>query len=331
MAFSVLPSLRAAALICAALAAPAAAQHRIGTVQQPIRGGEVITGYPGIVEFTVARPDLGAGRTTGCTGTMIAPDTVLTAAHCFDRNDGMGGQANAIGTRQANIFYHDPDGGRRSVFSGTATWFVPPQYNGLNQAGPGDANADIGVLQIPGRFTATDYRVYLRIYVGTNDALDTRLRAYGAGLFSYSGNTDTRLRTHWFEVESVARNHIVVDNRAKVSTCRGDSGGPLVFVATSPEGPVPTAVAVLSQMETDTDNEGPNCTNNDPPFDDSFYSRTNWRKLSPVLRAAGMECSLHRGASQRYRRCFGIPFINDAPVEGLTRRRAVAVAVGAIF
>lgn len=322
-------------LIASPLGLRAQSGENIGSSQQSLRGGTVITGYPGVVEFRTGNVG------NSCTGSMIAPNVILAAAHCFrganfSRSSGWG---------SFRIRYHHPVRGRVKLYIGGATWYVPDSYNGTGSGGPGEANDDIGLIRIPGqtshtgstipgRFDGTDYRDYLRIYADNKATLMGKyLDAFGAGKFRYAEeNNDNKLRTHRFEVENVENNHIVIDNRTLVTTCKGDSGGPLMYTVTTPTGGIPTITGVLSQQEVEHLIEGEDCANNDPPWDDSSYSRTNWNKLEILTKRAGLTCRLMRGeANKKYRRCFSVPFVNDVVAERFERKMAVAIVTGSIF
>lgn len=294
-----------------------------GTTTQELRGGDVIMGFSGIVEIT--RP---GGETDNCTGSMIADNIVLTAAHCLNYTS----TTTSSGTGNFVITYHDPEVGRRVVYDGSGTWVVHQDYDPAQKLdGPGSANADIGVVKISGRFTETDYHDFLRLYADNKSRLKTKLTFFGGGYYSYSGNIDDRLRTSYFNVENVSKNHIVIDNRKKTTVCKGDSGGPLTYTINHMAVSVPTVAGVASLIELGDGFEGGLCANNDWGIDDAFFSRTNWEKLSSVMETVNISCDLYTVSNVAYRRCFELPFIEDVEYEGIDHDDAVAIVVAAIL
>jgi hypothetical protein len=187
----------------------------------------------------------------------------------------------------------------------------------------------MGIIVIPGSFDDTDYHDYVRLYADPDFYLDLdrNLTVYGAGRHTYSGATDNQLRESWFEVESVDMNHLVIDTRDLVSTCKGDSGGPFVRFATMAGVSLPTVAAVLSKGETDEDTEGTICTNNDPPNDNSFGCRVHESRISWMEGIAGISCDYTAStADVSYQRCFTPPFIEDVAGEGMDLGVEVALA-----
>ncbi len=285
----------------------------VGSKTAALRGGKVVTGYAGVVDFFNKPGATTAEASANCTGSMIAPDVVLTAAHCFD---GLGAKSLKTGSSLFTIRYYDPDRGIRIVYDGSATWSVFPTYGGSDPIGPDGSDRDIAVIQIPTTFSGTDHTDYLRVYSDYGSRLDESLQVYGAGRHTYSNATDNKLRTNWFEVAGYSYDHIVVDNRDSVSICVGDSGGPWVHSTVSGTSRIPTVAGVTSSGDVDRDSEGIVCTNNDPPYDDSYGCRTNWVHMSWVEDVTGIRCDLHTESEEDYRRCFELPFIEKVPYEG---------------
>ena len=129
----------------------------------------------------------------------------------------------------------------------------------------------------------------------------------------------------------MAEDHIAVDTRDLVSVCKGDSGGALEYFVSSAGQTLPTIAGVLSKMNTDPENEGINCTNNDPPHDNSYYCRTIASKLSWVGNETGVSCGLQSGGSRGYRRCFDLPLVEDVAGEGYELGQGVALAMITLF
>jgi hypothetical protein len=260
-----------------------------------IRGGVIIKGYTGVVEIN-----------SSCTGNIIAPNAILTAAHCLG---GVGVATSAQGSGNFSIDYFDPISGRRQVYNDVADWYVPENYRHNGNRNVGWANKDIAVIVTRGELSNTNTSDYLVLYDDDGGYLKPTLMAYGAGIYTYSGKNDNNLRVNWFEVEHVKKNHIVIDTRKKDGICQGDSGGPLIYERFVP---MVAGVASLSELfgleeeacQNSDGNKVSCCTNNDWGIDDAIYSRTNWSKFSPLMERANLNCTRHDARGVSYRKCF---------------------------
>lgn len=296
-----------------------------GSETQTLRTSNApIVGAIGVVDFFFSA-DVDTNEPNGaCTGSMIARDTVLTAAHCFDN---LGAMTANGGVTPVTIRYYDPSRGIRRVYSGDAYWAVYPTYTGSGASGPGGANSDVGLLVVPTGFDATNHNDYLRIYSDADGPLNSNLQFYGAGRYTYSNRTDNRLRTDWFEVENVDENHLVIDNRQDTTVCEGDSGGPLIKFSSVPGGPsLGLVAAVLSSGEVD-DFEGNICNNNDGDYDDAWLGRINANRVAWIEDIIGAPCVHPRSTSSlHFKRCFPLPLIEDFVDEGYSRGVGTAIA-----
>ena len=224
------------ALGVSSCSAPAESDEHAARVEQKVTGPEshVAYGATGVVDFSYTIE----GFPISCTGSMIAPHVVLTAARCILPLALFG-----IREHEMDIHYYDPKSGRRRVHEGPANWYAYPSWlrstlaTGILKeanraknnpkrwrqlvhaalanwfAHPGSQEAgnfgytakdDFAVIVVPQAFGSlnsptTDYHDYLRLYMGDKDLLQKGEQlAYGAGWYDDS-HGDDQLRYGGFQ------------------------------------------------------------------------------------------------------------------------------------
>src|SRR6478736_337479 len=304
-------------------------------VDPRVLGGPLILSTKGVVDFTYTTD---WGFTQDCTGSMITPHVVLTAARCFVPTFG-----SHSGTVNVTINYYDPKYGRRVVHDGSANWSAHPNYPGQSREAiegfAESAKDDLAVLVVPevlGNLNTgiTDYHDYLRIYGGDKDLLQKGPQlAYGAGATDHNGNSDDQLRYGAFDAEAET-DYLKLEGTQTpdLRMCKGDSGGPFEYTVTVKGQPVPMLAAVWSNFNTEVVNgEGPSCAGNERGHDDSYACLMHDSHVQWVEGAAGISCVEQSGGSHRYRRCFDLPFIEDVPGEGLDANVATAIVASVLW
>ena len=168
-----------------------------------IIGGRVETGYPAVGAF------LEEGRWF-CTGTVVAPRVVLTAAHCLNEFPGPTGIEFFLGD-DANF----PDSGRRIA---VASLHVHPDYAQTD-------NADIAVALLAEDADVDPMSVRL-------EPMDTSIVGQVATFvgFGFVVQDVEGGAKHSVDIAvSELNDYFVGYNTPGLNTCQGDSGGPAFF------------------------------------------------------------------------------------------------------
>jgi V8-like Glu-specific endopeptidase len=200
-------------------------------------GGQSVTATDPIVSSTVYLSwNNSDGEPTGaCTGSLLAEDIVITAAHCIndaDRDFRVGFILNNEKMKRSNS---------RSVIAAIAN----PKYKfSPNPKDPFDTDeADIGLIRISGDLPS-GYRPARLLADSSNLSIESPILIAGFGITSASSVPAT-LRLHkktTYVLEEHGKTELIVGR----SACRGDSGGPAFVVVNN----IPFLFGVFSRSDT---------------------------------------------------------------------------------
>lgn len=180
---------------------------------------------------SVVKLIISKGNATGvCTGTVVSPTTILTAAHCFAR----GASSIQIVTTVK---------GKQSAVA-ASSYTIHPQWGVSNNV----MFNDIAVVKSARRLSAPITPILLsRSPAESEDSV-----VAGYGQTSNEGRAETNVYAGRAVVDDVSDNHIYIDyTQSQAHPCRGDSGGAL-FVA---NGTGVAIVGVVSQSDPSIDVE----------------------------------------------------------------------------
>lgn len=198
-----------------------------GEAQPQIVGGQLVPDgkYPFMAVLSIQE----ASGSYLCGGTLIDPNSVLTAAHCVV-------DADRINLAVGRTVRSQTDQGQ--VRSATR-WFIPPRYDGSV-----DDRYDVAVLTL-NQDVANIQPIELA--TARHDGLEKpgrNLTVAGWGTTSEGGNTSDRMREVSVPVVSDARAQnaygprsyfpklMVAAGAEGMDSCQGDSGGPLLKPST---------------------------------------------------------------------------------------------------
>lgn len=173
----------------------------IATADQSVIGGVTDAGDPCVVALFAHLP----GATSGsiCTGSVIGPHTVLTAAHCVD--------PAVIGTGQIVEILSGTTCVLPGIVASSTTF--DPAWNPANLF----AGHDIGIVH------TTNVLPFPTCAIGPLANVPTRLVGYGSNTHTNTGVCTKRTVT----TNLVGVNAILAQfGNSNMQTCHGDSGGP---------------------------------------------------------------------------------------------------------
>lgn len=196
------------------LALAACEAPRAGSAARPLVGGQLEAGYPGAVALLGDIDGAGSGEEVFCTGTLVSPRVVATAAHCIDEAGAspeitayFGADAYGAGLRVAAV--------RAEAHPG---W-----------TGNLDDNHDLGLLLL-GTPADPSWAIPLQRDPITDDDLEREVRRIGFGRDDPDDPLpDGAKRSGTTTIGFVSTMDWFLAGDDTLITCSGDSGGPVLL------------------------------------------------------------------------------------------------------
>ena len=174
--------------------------------------------------------DMGGGYGGACTGTLVADNAVLTAAHCVRDCDDYGNNCQNLTAGQLTVYVGNDYSSPSATFGVRAVHYNP-NYSG-NLYGNDLAYHDNAVVILSGSASA-QYASITPIAMNSTSLsssyVDTAVQAVGYGV---THNNDYNSTKYWasLAIGSVGTYELTAgDPSSAQGVCNGDSGGPLLL------------------------------------------------------------------------------------------------------
>lgn len=204
---------------CGVVEQQAASQQR-----DPLVGGNVDDGgFRDVVMLrAVFTNDAGVTQGFACTGTIITPTVVLTAAHCLNENGGPSGYA------LTGVFFHNFD---VAPPTNSASWVPATSWRRHPSWSAGSAmNTDIGLVRLPAPIPGVTPSPYLNRPLVAAD-VGQPMKVVGYGITSSGGTGAGTRRFVTLPLRGLTTQHVQLGNMSTAGICNGDSGGPSFLTA----------------------------------------------------------------------------------------------------
>lgn len=227
----------AASFGCATPSSDGPAPEAIGRTKAAVIDGVASDASQDAVVL-ILRFDMKTHEGGACTGTLIAPNLVLTARHCVADTD-MGAACDGDGNPVAGgEIRGNFDPATLHVFAGTARPETRSEFEAgvkgaeiLDDGGTNLCNHDIALIRLEGNI---DNGMIAPVRLETDITVGEMITAVGWGVTETTPSPSTRQQRTGIEVEDVGPDTearpAVAPNEFQVgeSICSGDSGGPAI-------------------------------------------------------------------------------------------------------